>query len=35
MKFIDYYAHASDRDTDEDEDECSKRLVKKLHMIIN
>lgn len=35
MKFIDYYAHASDSDTDEDEDECSKRLVKKLHMIIN
>lgn len=35
MKFIDYYAHASDSDTDEDEDECSKRLVKKLHIIIN
>lgn len=35
MKFIDYYAHASDSDTDEDEDECSKRLVKKLNMIIN
>lgn len=35
MKFIDYYAHASDSDTDEDEDESSKRLVKKLHMIIN
>ena len=35
MKFVNYYAHASDSDTDDDEDECSKSLVKKLHMIIN
>lgn len=35
MKFVNYYAQASDSDTDDDEDECSKSLVKKLHMIIN
>ena len=35
MKFVNYYAHASDSDTDDDEDECSKSLVKKLHMVIN
>ena len=35
MKFVNYYAQASDSDTDDDEDECSKSLVKKLHVIIN
>lgn len=35
MKFVNYYAQASDSDTDDDEDECSKSLVKRLHMIVN